>query len=476
MKENYMNDEFQEEEVQLRVILDKYLANWKWFVLGVTLCFVCAYIYLRYVTPVYQASTTILVKDDKKGGILSEVSAFADLGLGGGIKSNVDNEVEILKSRSLVESAVKSLELNISILKKGRVNTVDVYKEVPIEAHFSNLTSTFYTDAMAWEFVKLTPETFELINLREEVAGQKPQLLTGKNEFRYGEIIPTRSGDLIVTKPRVLNEVKQKLHESIYIIVNPLDNVVVSFLGRLEVNPISKTSSVVSIKYTDSKPKRAEAFLDTMIQIYNDDAAADKNFVSENTSKFISNRLVLINQELDGVEQDVEVFKQSNGLTDIESEAKLFIEGSSDYNKLSVKNEIQLNMVTSLLQFMKRSTNGDLLPANLIEGQGDTAEQISSYNKLVLQRDRILKSATVSNPTVVKLDQQIISLKANVLESLIRLQSNLNIQKLNFKGQEGLLDSKIGKIPVQERKFRVIARQQKVKLLFHLLQLNLMHG
>jgi capsular exopolysaccharide synthesis family protein len=116
-----------------------------------------------------------------------------------------------------------------------------------------------------------------------------------------------------------------------------------------------------------------------------------------------------------------------------------------------------------MLDFLKKSTNADLLPANIISKEGDAGNLINSYNQLILERNRILKSATLANPTVVTLDQQIASLKSNVAESLSRMQTSLNIQKRNLKGQEGLLDSKIGKIPVQERQFRVIARQQKVK-------------
>jgi tyrosine-protein kinase Etk/Wzc len=472
MNTTILSEDHQEEDFNLKDTLEKYFIYWPWFALGVFLCLSFAFVYLRYTTPKYIATTNILVKDDKKGGILSEMSAFADLGMGGGMKSNVDNEVEILKSRTLVESTVKRLELNVSILKKGRLNTVDVFEETPMNVRFINKKPSFYTDRLNWEFVELTPNTFKLVLLGDEDEEEVPSILSRKKEFRYGEVIPTRSGDLIVTKSVDLKKIKEDTIESWYIIVSPLDDVVQSFFNRVEVNPISKTSSVVGITFVDSSTKRAEIFLDTMIEIYNDDAAADKNFISDNTSKFIANRLVLITQELDGVEQDVENFKQSNGLTDIESEAKLFIEGSNEYNNLSVKNEIQLSVVVSMLDFMKKSTAADLLPANLIEGQGNTSELISSYNKLVLERNRILKSATLSNPMVVKLDQQILSLKANVTESLIRLQSNLNIQKRNLKGQEGLFDSKIGKIPVQERQFRVIARQQKVKeqLYLYLLQ------
>jgi len=471
MNTTMMSEDNEDEDFNVRETLEKYLIYWPWFVLGVFLCLSIAFVKLRYTTLQYKASTNILVKDDKKGGMLSELSAFADLGMGGSMKSNVDNEIEILKSRTLVESTVKKLELNVSILKKGKINTIDGYKDAPLEVHFTNLKSSFYEDAMRMEFVLLTPNTFELISLEDEDEAS-PQLLSTKKEFRFGEIIPTRVGDLIITKPLALKKQKEESNQSIFIQLSPLDDVVVSFLDRLVVDPISKTSSVVAISITDSKPKRAEAFLNTMIQIYNDDAAADKNFISENTSKFISNRLVLITQELDGVEQNVENFKQSNGLTDIESEAKLFMEGSNEYNKMNVQNEIQLNVVVSMLDFMKKSSMNDLLPANLISGQGDTSELISSYNKLILERNRILKSATVSNPTVVALDQQILSLKSNVAESLMRLKSNLNIQKRNLESQEGLLDSKIGKIPVQERQFRVIARQQKVKeeLYLYLLQ------
>ena len=461
MNNNFISEDDQKDDFDLKMVLEKYLIHWQWFVLGAFLCLIVAYVYLRYATPIYQASTTILVKDEKKGGMLSELSAFSDLGLGSGLKSNVDNEIEILKSRTLVESTVKALKLNITLITHGNVKSSEVFKDTPILVDFISQKSDFYSSKMILEFIELTPNSFTLES--KTSAKEVSVLIQNKKEYRYGEIIATAIGDLIVTKPIVVKKSITKNYEAIDISVSPLDAVVKGYLGRIKVNPVSKTSSVVEISITDPIVKRAEIFLNKLIQIYNDDAAADKNFISENTSKFIADRLLLITQELDGVEQDVESFKKSNSLTDIESEAKLFIEGSSEYNKLSVQNEIQLNVVSSMLNFLNKSTSTDLLPANLISGEGDAGELINSYNQLILERNRILKSATEVNPTVVTLDQQIESLKSNVAESLSRMQTSLNIQKKNLKGQEGLLDSKIGKIPVQERQFRVIARQQKVK-------------
>lgn len=470
MENNFTSEENQNEDYSLRDTLDNYLKYWKWYILGVSICISIAYVYLRYATPQYQASTTILVKDEKKGGILSELSAFSDLGLGNGLKSNVDNEIEILKSRTLVERTVQKLGLNIVLIGNGNVISSEMYKETPIEVRFINTKPAFYSGKMKFEFLELTPQTFELGS--ELSSGDAVLFLGNKKEFRYDEPIATPNGDLIITKSIRKNKQNKVYYKSISISINPLDAVVAGYLSRLKIDPVSKTSSVVEISITDPITNRAEDFLDNLIQIYNEDAAADKGFISENTSKFVANRLLLITQELDGVEQDVQRFKTSNKLTDIETEAKLFIEGSNEYNKKRVEIEIQLNMVSSMLDFIKKSTNADLLPSNIISKEGDASGLMSSYNQLVLERNRILKSATADNPSVIKLEQQIASLKSNVAESLYRLQSNLNIQKRDLKSQEGLLDSKIGEIPVQERQFRVIARQQKVKeeLYLYLLQ------
>jgi tyrosine-protein kinase Etk/Wzc len=472
--QDFYNDSVENEieEINIREQLDKYTIHWKWFLLSAVLCLIFAFLYLRYTTPSYEASTSILVKDEKKGGMLSELSAFSDLGLTGGSINNVDNEIEILKSRTLVESTIKKLNLNVALFVEGNVVDRDIYDGAPINVYFLNKTELFDEADVVLNCSLLPNGGFELENARADLPRVENVILSSKKQFKFGEKIPTRLGMLIIGKTAFYKNSDLVNSKLIHIVISPLENVTAGFRGRLKVEPISKTSSVVNVSITDPVQKKAEDFLDNMIRIYNENAAEDKNFISENTSKFISDRLVLITQELDGVEQDVESFKKSNRLTDIESEAKLFIEGSNEYDKKSVEAEIQLNVVSSLLDFMKKSTNADLLPTNIITDNGDAGGLITSYNQLVLDRNRILKSATTENPSVIKLDQQISSLKANVATSLKRMQSNLQIQNRDIKNQEGILNNKISKIPVQERQFRVIARQQKVKeeLYLYLLQ------
>ena len=463
--ENNMLNENSEQDFQIRAVVDQYASHWKWFVLGVFISLFGAYLYLRYTVPQYRAATTILVKDEKKGGLSSELSAFADMGIGGG-KSNLDNEIEILKSRTLVESTVRKMNLNIAFVVEGKVLSTNLYKNAPILINYLEQKPDFYNKSRSYQFLALSESTFQF----EDLLGQGNVLEGNKKVFRYGEPIKTKYGTLVLNKSLASPAPYNEDVKPINILMSPLEIVAESFRARLNVAPLSKTSSIVELSLVDPVLQKAEDFLDNLVRNYNEYAAADKNFISENTSKFIANRLALITDELDGVEQNVQNFKNANQVTDIETEAGLFIEGSNEYDKKGIEADIQLNVISSMVDFIKKSKPSDLLPTNIVSGEA--TELIGSYNQLVLDRNRILKSATEVNPTVIKLNEQLASLKSNVASSLSRMQSNLRIQKRDLNNQEGLLNQKIGKIPVQERQFRVIARQQKVKeeLYLYLLQ------
>ena len=467
--QNQISNEEIENDFQLRAILDQYLSQWKWFVLGVAICLIISYTYLRYTIPQYRASTTILIKDNKNEGALSELAAFSEMGLGTGTK-NIDNEIEILKSRTLVENTVRKLNLNISLVVKGKVIDSELYNNSPLKIRFTT-TTLKKSRAITLRFIRKGNEGF-LLNGLEDDTLLTDFILTPKKIFKYGETIPTIFGDLLIEKKPINGE--DLINKEYLITLSTVESVAQGFRNGLVVAPVNKNSNnVIEIATVGPVIDKSEAFLNNLVKNYNEAAVNDKNAISENTSKFISQRLALISEELGGVEKNVESFKTSNRLTDIESEAKLFIDGSSEYNKKTVEIEIQLNLVNSMLTFIKNSTNSDLLPTNVV-GDDGASESINTYNQLILDRNRILKSATQNNPTVIKLDQQVTALRSNIISGLERLQSNLKIQQRNLKSQEGKLDNKIEKIPSQERMFRVIARQQKVKeeLYLYLLQKN----
>ena len=459
-----MLNENSDQDFQISAIIEQYASHWKWFVLGAFVSLSIAYIYLRYTIPQYRASTTILMKDEKNGGLSSELAAFADMGIGGG-KSNLDNEIEILKSRTLIENTVRKINLNIAFVAEGKILSTDLYKGAPVLVNFIDQKKDFYLKGRSYQLTPISATTFALDDLTGDGI-----ILNPKEQYSYGQPIPTKYSTMVISRSFKNAISYAENSQPIQIIISPLENATESFRARLIVAPLSKTSSIVELSLVDPVLEKAEDFLDNLVQNYNAEAAADKNFISENTSRFIANRLALITDELDGVEQNVQNFKSKNQLTDIEAEVPLFIEGSSAYNKQGVETDIQLNMIASMVDFLNKSKPSDLLPTNIVSGEA--TELIGSYNALVLDRNRILKSATEVNPTVIKMNEQLSSLKSNVAASLSRMQSNLRIQKRDLNNKEAVINGKIDRIPLQERQFRGIARQQKVKeeLYLYLLQ------
>lgn len=448
---NNSEDRF-EKNINLREQLEHYLSNWKWFVASTIITLVIAYTFLRYAVPMYNATAMVLVKDERKGGLASELSAFSDLGMLKNVKSSVDNEIEVIKSRTLIAKTIKDLGLNVSYVNLGRIKDGEIYKDSPVAFFFTNQSEKFYKETQVLTITSTSNSSFDLFNDKGELLGN----------FKYGAEIPFLNGKCTVLKNK-LEADKIKENYSIRVEVHPVIKVAESYKSRLQAMTLSKYTSIVEMSIVDPVLYRAEDFLNALIQNYNNDAIEDKNFIAENTSKFIEQRLRIITEELEGVEKDAEVFKKSNKVTDITSEAGLFLENASQFQKNEIETETQLKVVSTMMDYLNKSSNENLIPANILTSDVNAIGLIEQYNLLVLERNRLLKSAGPENAMVVNVDKKIASLKENVKSSLNQLKKSLQIKINDLSRQNAIVEGRISQIPTQEKEFRVLARQQQVK-------------
>jgi uncharacterized protein involved in exopolysaccharide biosynthesis len=317
-----LQQKIQDESLDIREQFDKYFKYWIWFVLSIVMGLVISFLYLRYTVPQYKATATIMVKDERKGGLQSELNTFADLGLMTGIKNNVDNEIEIIKSRYIIESAIKKLNFNISYSTEGRVKTVELYKNSPIEVSFFDTDGSFYDKRQAFIVNSKSVNSFELSKVDGKELGT----------FKYGSLIRLSNCKMVVTKKPLVKSIATK-DFSITVKINNLESVVQSYRNRITVAALNKNSSVVELTLNDGVGEKAEDLLNSIIEIYNQDAIDDKNYISKNTQKFINERLEFITAELGDVEKQGEDFMTANRLTDIASDASSFVENSVDFEK-----------------------------------------------------------------------------------------------------------------------------------------------
>lgn len=457
----------QEEEINLREELDKYLRYWPWFVIGVILCVLGAFLYLKFTTAEYSTTASIIIKDEKGKNPASQMEAFTDMGLLGGMGAeSIENEIGILKSKTLMTQTVKALNLNITYFKESTLKTEEVYLNTSFQVNLLQLDETQLKEVIKNELgnsYKITPvseEKFKLVNT----------LTQESLEAKFGA--PLDIGFATITVEETGIELAEDEEKSVIVRFNTIDAVVGKYRGGVQVNLTDKNSSLLELSLVDPVKAKAQDILDQLIFEYNRQAIEDKNLVASNTAKFIDERLSIINQELDSVEVGKEEFKEANQLTNIEAESTLFIENASEYKKRQQEVGTQLELANAMINHLQTGTNSDLLPANLGIEETGVNDLIKEYNTLVLERNRILSGSTEKNPVVKRLSSQIEQMRANVLQSLQRMRSNFQIAQEDLDRQAAAIGSQISAVPSKERKYRGIERQQNIKEALYLFLLE----
>jgi capsular exopolysaccharide synthesis family protein len=448
-----------EVEINIREEVEKYVYHWKWFVLGVAIALVGAFLYLRYTPNQYEVATTILINDKDNGGLASKLSAFEDLGIMGKSTSSLDNEIELLKSRSLMELVAKKLAINVAYFKQGRVIKSEIFKEfTPLKINFFSKDSLFYATDTTFTVLVESPTTIVLKNKK----GNK--VVTKK----FGENITTNFGDITIT-PRGSKVLKKG--EEIIVKISPLKSVVDSYRNKIQIQPVNKSSSVIKLSLKDPVKLKAEVILNSLVKQYNEDAVKDKSIVAKSTNEFINNRLEIITKDLDNVDKGVENFKTKNKITDVISDASLVTQANADIDKKIVNLSTQLKLADYVIDFVA-TNKSELVPANLGFNEESIGESTLKYNELILERNRILQSSSELNPIIVNLNDQLAQLKTSITQSLYNYKESLKITLKNIQKQENILRSKIKSIPSQERVYKNIKRQQQIieTLYLYLLQ------
>ena len=449
--------QLQEEENTLKDQLNYYLIRWKWFVLGLLITISGAYFYLKYSKPVYLSTATILVKDDSRGGGLSEAAILEDLGNVPSFSSvNLEDEVAILTSKNLMGAVVDKLGLTKEYIVEGNIKESELYKRSPIELKYigtDSLNAKGYGVSLNLEII--SGDSFKV----KKVSNDKFE------EARFGEVLNLGFGKFVVVPSATIGAIEKRWYNTDFIInLKPRFSAISSYQGKLIVDNGGRRSSALNVSMQDFVSEKSEDIINNLIDQFNKDAISDKNLISENTFRFIAERLEIIAEELDSVEKNIEQFKSSNKLTDISSESQIFIEENQRIQQQTIDIETQLELSKTIIEYLQDpNRSSSLLPTNLGFDETGIASSIQEYNNLILERDRQLQYGTALNPVVVTLNNQIEEIKTIILQGLQNSRQNLQIRLREIRGQQNRIDSQISSVPLQEKIFRDISRQQNIK-------------
>lgn len=447
--------------IRIQDLWSMFIPKWYWFAISLFITLTIAVLYLLSTPPIYTRTAAILVKDNSKSSSsTSAMNDFSDLGI---FKSNtnINNELLTLKSPTLMTEVVNRLGLNETFTIRKGLKNVDLYKVSPVTITFCDKTEV----PLSFTIKFSSKEAFAISEL--EISGED---IGETLSAQMGDSIQTSAGIMIVSPTQEFTDAFigtsiRYVRGSVRAAVDTYSNALVAELGN-------EDATIINLSINDTSIRKAEDILNTLIEVYNENWIRDKNQIAVSTSQFISDRLGVIESELGHVDENISSYKSEHLLPDVQAASSLYMAQSAENNKeLST-----LNNQLSTAQYIRRELNtkqlDQTLPANSGIVSANIETQISEYNNLVLDRNRLIANSSEKNPLVKNMASSLQSMQRTIIQSVDNLIVSLNTQIRSLRRQEEATTNRLASNPNQAKYLLSVERQQKVKeeLYLYLLQ------
>lgn len=446
----------------LKSVLVKLLINWKWILASIIVCLCCAKVYLQKQPSVYRIQATIMINDEQKGSFQNQMQAFQqDFGIMSTTRG-LDNEIEVLRSKSVIKQAVVDLGIYTRYsIDNGRFRpATTLYGTYPIEAHISKEDLECLNTAISFKIAQSEDGIYTFVyNRPNQETNDVEEIIEKVNALPC--TLNTHIGRVVFTKGEMESLTP---NQELTISIIPPIVVAKSCLSALSIEPTSKTTSIAYISYLDVNKQRGVDFVNHLVTAYNLENNNDKDIVAKKTEEFIEKRLKKVAAELDDTEDQMAQFKRSSGLINLTGDAQRVLQGSSEYEKQHAQVETQLRLISFLYDYVNNPMNSlQPIPANVGLTDASLTALIGRYNEVVVERSNLLRTASESNPAVIEATTIANLLADAVKTSIESQQSSLEIRKEDFERQAKKYDSKLGDAPTQEKILAGYERQLEVK-------------
>jgi tyrosine-protein kinase Etk/Wzc len=427
-------------------IISKFLPYWPLLILFVLLALAVASVYLRYTTPIYKATATIMIKDESRGGTSEDSKLIESLNLIAS-KKNIQNEVEVLQSRALMEKVVKSLYLYAPVSREGKFKPGDGYVFSPIKIEMQ------YPDSI---------QEFKKINFTYDKNNQTV-LLNNKDEYPINKFSNTPYG--------ILKFIPNKFHyafagsdkKQLYFSLLTPQNAAANLLGGLKITP-NKQSAIVELSYRDPIPERAVEIINQLINFYDIASINDKNTLARNTLAFVNGQLSGVTVDLDTIERKVQQYKSGRGAVDIGVQGTYFLKNVSENDQKLAEVNMQLSMLSQVEKFVADNQGGEMLATSTL---GITDPSLATLlGKLQLSQmeyDKLRKTVGENNPALTSLANQISKLKPSIVENIKNQKQILDASKQSLNSTNNSYNSLLSVVPKKEKQLVDLSREHLTK-------------
>ena len=444
MEKNTRKLPAQKEESLFVKMMNKYLAYWPIFLIFLVFSSGLAYVYILYASPKYEAKASLIIKDEKKGNDDSKLMESLNMI---NAKKIIENEIEVLQSRTLVDNVVNKLHLYAPVFQESKFNSLSAYLEGPltIEAFDPSLVKKSKEKLyLKYDFLN------GIVFINNQPIGPINEWLNtayGKFKFSPNEKYKVSNNQY----PYYFNllEVKEAAKD---------------LLGNLKVTASNKLSSVINLSYRDYKTNLAEDVLNELIVAYNNEAIIEKNALAKKTLSLIEERLNIVGGDLSAIEQKIQQYKAGSEAVDITTQGQLFLQNvSANDQKLNDVN-MQLSVINQLENHIQtNNSNVGISPSTLGVIDPTLSQLLNSLNIAELEREKLKKTVAENNPLLVSVTDQINKIKPNIIDNIQSQRNNLEANKKYLAATNSRYNSMLHSIPLKERQLLEISRDQNIK-------------
>ena len=445
----YKPQQSDEQSIDIKSIIYTFLRNWYWFVLGAVVALVAAFLINRYTTSIYQAKGTVIVKEGR--GV--DPTAIMTTGNFSNYQ-NLDNEIAILRSYSLTDRVVRNMELEVTYMSKGRIKDSELYKNSPFKVEIDRsvpqavglVYNINFTDNDHFTLTAHSEHlrTFDFLLGNEESV--RTEKISFSGEYKQGEWLDNGYNRMRIVLNEGYNHANL-MKDNLSFWLNSYPSLVRQ-MGGFTAGPSSKASSVVAITMSGANKKKIVDFVNLLMNEYVSRGLERKNLVSENTIQFIDDQLGDIQQSLSSAENALKDFRTRNDLMNLDLQA------NQVYNTLRALDKERSEMNVNLMLYKRLQ--------NYIQTQIDDPENLAApstmgisdplLERLVQQLVTLsqtkatqLLTQTEQHPQIVKLDEQIVTTKRTLLETVNNLVENaqMSLKELDKRIARTEAESKV---------------------------------
>lgn len=427
-------------------ILRRYIYHWPLYITVLSICIISGFLYLQFTPKTYQIRTSLIIKDDKKDQKQTG-SALQEIELSNSAK-NIENEIEIIKSKKIISQIVNDLKLDINYKHKKGFLTTDLYGQAPIT--FTKLSSKKGFKQQELDIIVVDNNFFNLKNEKGDYIRHEFNKTYQNEKIGDWKITPT-------SKTKVFKG------ENVLINIADKDITTLNYQRLIEASLVNKLSTTVIFTLDDQVTERAEDVLNKMIANYNLESIIAKNQDVKNTIDFLDQKILELSGELGTSEKNIEGFKSINGLTDINMQTQVSLQNlQTNDNKLNEIN-IQLDIINRIDRYINSSQNSEKLPS--INGIQDLAlsSQLEKLSGLQLQYAELMANTPETSPEFDPINRQIRTSRASIKESVRNIKITLQSTKDKLQTYNNRFESSVRNIPSQERRYVEIKREQASK-------------